>query len=101
MRNLKPRTCFRSNFGGNASGIHVVMAPRALYRRNQPWKSFQARRMQEPTDLDEVAVKHMARFLEARLRTIWLFPWQKQDTCIDTWCDTDPIGPERMCPKGI
>ena len=36
-----------------------------------------ARKMQQPSDLDEMGLKRLARFLGVRPRLIWLVKWQK------------------------
>ena len=51
-----------------------------------------ARKMQQPSNLDEMGLKRLARFLGVQPRLIWLFRWQKRVTRIETWCDTDHAG---------
>ena len=51
-----------------------------------------AKRMKEPTNLDEMALKRLARFLCGKPRLIWLFRWQQRITKLATWCDTDHAG---------
>ena len=51
-----------------------------------------ARKMQQPTNLDEMGLKRLARFLGVRPRLVWLFKWQKCVTRIESWCDTDHAG---------
>ena len=36
-----------------------------------------ARKMQQPSNLDEMGLKRLARFLGVRPRLVWLFKWQK------------------------
>ena len=48
-----------------------------------------ARKMQQPSNLDEMGLKRLARFLGVRPRLVWLFKWQKRVTHIESWCDTD------------
>jgi hypothetical protein len=86
--------------------VPLDIAQRALYRsmtmrtqyltQDRPELQFQgrerARRMQEPTNLDETALKRMARFMDGAPRVVWLFPWQKQVRHLDTWCDSNHAG---------
>ena len=51
-----------------------------------------ARKMQQPSNLDEVGLKRLARFLGVRPRLVWLFEWQKRVTRIESWWDTDHAG---------
>ena len=51
-----------------------------------------ARKMQQPSDLDEMGLKRLARFLGVQPRLVWVFKWQKRVTRIETWCDTDHAG---------
>ena len=51
-----------------------------------------ARKMQQPSNLDEMGLKRLARFLGVRPRLVWLFKWQKRVTRIESWCDTDHAG---------
>ena len=51
-----------------------------------------ARKLQQPSNLDETGLKRLARFLGVRPRLIWLFRWQKRVTRIEAWCDTDHAG---------
>ena len=50
------------------------------------------RKMQQPSNLDEMGMKKSARFLGVRPRRVWLFKWQKRVTRIESWCDTDHAG---------
>ena len=51
-----------------------------------------AKQIKEPTNLDEMALKRLARYLGFRPRLIWLFPWQQRVTKLEAWCDTDHAG---------
>ena len=51
-----------------------------------------ARKLQQPSNLDEMGSKRLARLLGVRPRLIWLFKWQKRVTRIMAWCDTDHAG---------
>ena len=51
-----------------------------------------ARNMQQPSNLDEMGLKRLARYLGVRPRLVWLFKWQKRVTRIESWCDTDHAG---------
>ena len=51
-----------------------------------------ARKMQQPSNLDEMGLKMLARFLELRPRLVWLFKWQKRVTRTESWCHTDHAG---------
>ena len=51
-----------------------------------------ARQLQQPSTLDEMGLKRLARFLGVRPRPVWLFKWQKRVTRIESWCDTDHAG---------
>ena len=51
-----------------------------------------ARKAQHPSNLDEIGLKRLARFLGVRPRLIRLFKWQKRVTRIEAWCDTDHAG---------
>ena len=51
-----------------------------------------ARKLQQPSNLDEMGLKRLARFLGVRPRLIWLFKWQRRVTRIEAWCDTDHAG---------
>ena len=51
-----------------------------------------ARKMQQPSNLDEMGLKRLARFLGVRPRLVWLFKWQKRVTRIESWCDMDHAG---------
>ena len=46
-----------------------------------------ARKMHQPSNLDETGLKRLARFLGVRPRLVWLFKWQKRVTRIESWCD--------------
>ena len=48
--------------------------------------------MQQPSNLDKVGLKRLARFLGLRPRLVWLFKWQKRVTRIVSLCDTDHAG---------
>jgi hypothetical protein len=86
--------------------VPLDASQRALYRsmtmrvqyltQDRPELQFQgrerARRMQEPTNLDETALKRMARFMDGTPRVVWLFPWQTQVAHLDTWCDSNHAG---------
>ena len=48
--------------------------------------------MQQPSNLDEMGLKRLARFLGVRPRLVWLFKWQKRVTRIESWCETDHAG---------
>ena len=37
-----------------------------------------ARKMQQPSNLDEMGLRRLARFLGVRSRLVWLFKWQKR-----------------------
>ena len=45
--------------------------------------------MQQPSNLDEMGLERVARFLGVRPRLVWLFKWQKRVTRIESWFDTD------------
>ena len=51
-----------------------------------------ARKLQQPSNLDEMGLKRRARFLGVHPRLIWLFKWQKRVTQIEAWCDTYHAG---------
>ena len=51
-----------------------------------------ARKMQHPSNLNEMRLKRLARFLGVRPRLVWLFKWQKRVTRIESWCGTDHAG---------
>ena len=51
-----------------------------------------ARKLQQPSHLDEMGLKRLARYLGVRPRLVWLFRWQKRVTRIESWCDTDHAG---------
>ena len=51
-----------------------------------------ARKLQQPSNLDEMGLKRLARFLGVRPRPVWLFKWQKRVSRIGSWCDTDHAG---------
>ena len=53
---------------------------------------YKARKLQQPSNLDEMGLKTLARFFGVRPRLIWLFKWQKRVTRIEAWCDTDHAG---------
>ena len=46
-----------------------------------------ARKMQHPSNLDEMGLKRLARFLGVRSRLVGLLKWQKRATRIESWCD--------------
>ena len=48
-----------------------------------------ARKMQQPSNLDQMGLKRLARFLGVRPRLVCLLKWQKRVTRIESWCDTD------------
>ena len=50
-----------------------------------------ARKLQQPSYLDEMGLESLARFFGVRPRLI-LFKWQKRVTRIEAWCDTDHAG---------
>ena len=51
-----------------------------------------ARDLQQPSHLDKMGLKRLARFIGVRPRLIWLFKWQKRVTRIEAWCGTDHAG---------
>ena len=51
-----------------------------------------ARKMQQPSNLDEMGLKRLARFLGVRPRRVWLFKWQQRLTRTESWCGTDHAG---------
>ena len=51
-----------------------------------------ARKLQQPSNLDEMGLKRLARFHGVRPRLVWLFKWQKRVTQIEAWCDTYHAG---------
>ena len=52
-----------------------------------------ARKLQQPSsNLDEMGLKSLARFLRVHPRLIWLFKWQMRLTRIEAWCDKDHAG---------
>ena len=51
-----------------------------------------ARRMQQASNLDEMGLLRLARFLEVRPRLVWLVKWQKRVARIESRCDTDHAG---------
>ena len=51
-----------------------------------------ARKMKQPSNLDEMGLKRSARFLGVHPRFVWLFRWPKRVMRIETWCDTDHAG---------
>ena len=51
-----------------------------------------ARKMQQPSNLDEMGPKRLPSFLGVRPRLVWLFKWLKRVTRIESWCDTDHAG---------
>ena len=44
-----------------------------------------ARKLQQPSNLDEMGLKRLARFLGVRPRLIWLFKWEMRVTRIEAW----------------
>ena len=42
------------------------------------------RKLQQPSNLDEMGLKRLARYLGVRLRLVWLFKWQKRDTHVES-----------------
>ena len=51
-----------------------------------------ARKLQQPSNLDEMDLKRLARFLGVRPRLIWLFKWEKRVRRVEACCDTDHAG---------
>ena len=51
-----------------------------------------ARKLQQPSNLDETGLKRLARYLGVRPRLVWLFRWQKRVTRTESLCDTDHAG---------
>ena len=47
-----------------------------------------ARKLQQPSNLDEMGLKRLARYLGVRPRLVWLSRWQKRVTRIEARCDT-------------
>ena len=47
------------------------------------------RKLQQQSNLDEMGLKRLARYLGVRPRLVWLFRWQTRVTRIESWCDTD------------
>ena len=41
------------------------------------------------SNLDEMGLKRLARFLGVRPTLVWVFKWRKRVTRIESWCDTD------------
>ena len=51
-----------------------------------------ARKLQQPSNLDEMGLKRLARHLGVRPGLVWLFRRQKRVTRTESWCDTDHAG---------
>ena len=51
-----------------------------------------ARELQQPSNLDEVGLKRLARYLGVRPRLVSMFKWQKRVTRIESRYDTDHAG---------
>ena len=45
-----------------------------------------ARKMQQPSNLDEMGLNRLARFLGVRPRLVWMFRWENRRTRIGSWC---------------
>ena len=46
----------------------------------------------QPSNLDEMGLKRLARFLRVRPRLVWSIKWQKRVIRIESWCGTDHAG---------
>ena len=51
-----------------------------------------ARKLQQPSNPDEMGLKRLARFLGVHPRLVRLFRWQKRVTRLESWSDTDHAG---------
>ena len=80
--------------GKEAAGRYRTKTMRAQYlSSDRPETKVEcrdlARKMQQPSNLDEMGLKRSARFLGVHPRLVWPFKWQKRVTRIESWCDTD------------